>query len=93
MYLHFAVGIVVYYWDISFKNWIIIHSLFELLENTKIGVNFINKYLIFWPGGKPKPDAIINILGDTFGAILGWLSARSLDKLGERRGWYIAHIK
>ena len=32
MYLHFAVGIVIYYWGISLKNWIIVHSLFELLE-------------------------------------------------------------
>ena len=93
MYLHFAVGIVIYYWGISLKNWIIVHSLFELLENTTFGIYFINTYLKFWPGKKPNPDTIINILGDTLGAILGWLSARSLDKLGEKKGWYEVHLK
>jgi hypothetical protein len=39
-----------------------------------------NKYIVFWPGGKPKSDSIINSVGDTFGAIIGWLSAYYLDK-------------
>lgn len=80
-YLHFAVGIVVYFWNISLLNWIILHIIFELLENTQNGVYIINQYIKFWPGGKPKPDAIINSVGDFFGAVLGWLSAYYLDKL------------
>jgi hypothetical protein len=92
-YLHFAVGIVVYFWNISLLNWIILHTIFEILENTQMGINIINQYIVFWPGGKPKSDSIINSVGDTFGAILGWLSAYYFDKLGNNYKWYDLHIK
>lgn len=92
-YLHFAVGIVVYFWNISLLNWFILHTIFEFLENTQIGINIINKYILFWPGGKPKSDTTINSVGDTFGSILGWLSAYYLDKLGNNYKWYALHIK
>ena len=92
-YLHFAVGIIVYFWNISLPNWFVLHTIFEFLENTQAGMNLINKYIIFWPGGKPKADSIINIIGDTSGAIIGWLSAYCLDKLGNKYGWYTLHIK
>ena len=92
-YLHFAVGIVVYFWNISLLNWVILHTIFEFLENTQMGVNIINKYIVFWPGGKPKSDTIINSVGDTFGAVVGWLSAYYLDKLGNNYKWYALHIK
>ena len=80
-YLHFAVGVVVYFWNISLMNWVILHTIFEFLENTQMGVNIINRYIVFWPGGKPKSDTIENNIGDTFGSVLGWLSAYYLDKL------------
>lgn len=80
-YLHFAVGVVVYFWNISLMNWVILHTIFEFLENTQMGVNIINRYIVFWPGGKPKSDTIKNNIGDTFGSVLGWLSAYYLDKL------------
>jgi hypothetical protein len=92
-YLHFAVGIVVYFWNISLINWLILHTIFEFLENTQIGMNIINKYIVFWPGGKLKSDSIINNIGDTFGAVLGWLSAYYLDKLGNKYKLYDLHIK
>ena len=41
--LHFSVGVVVYFWGIDFKTWFIVHALFELLENTKYGVAFIDE--------------------------------------------------
>jgi len=91
-YLHFAVGIIVYFWNISLLNWIILHTIFEFLENTKSGMKLINNFL-FWPGGKPASDSIINNIGDTVGAILGWLSAYFLDNLGNNYGWYTLHIK
>lgn len=91
-YLHLAVGIITYFWDISLRNCIILHTIFELLENTQICMNIINTYIKFWPGGKPKSDSIINIIGDTSGVIIGWLSAYYLDKLGNKFGWYISHI-
>ena len=81
-YLHFAVGIIVYFWNISLLNWVIFHTVFEILENTQMGLNIINQYIVFWPGGKQKSDTIINNIGDTVGAVLGWLSAYYLDKLG-----------
>ena len=92
-YLHFAVGIVIYFWNISLINFVILHTIFEFLENTQTGMNIINKYIVFWPGGKPKPDTIINIAGDTFGAVFGWLSAYYLDKLGNNYKLYNLHIK
>lgn len=92
-YLHFAVGIVVYFWNISLLTWVSLHTIFEVLENTQMGINIINQYIIFWPGGKPKPDTVVNSIGDTVGALLGWLSAYYLDKLGTKYNLYSAHIK
>ena len=92
-YLHFAVGIIAYFWNISLLNWIILHTIFEILENTQIGMNIINKYLLIWPGGKPKSDSIINSIGDTIGTILGWFSAYYLDKIGNKYNWYPLHIQ
>ena len=92
-YLHFATGIVLYFWNISLLNFIILHTIFEILENTKLGINIINKYVVFWPGGKPKSDSIINVFGDTIGAIIGWISAYYLDKIGNKYNWYQLHIK
>ena len=77
--LHFAVGVVAYFFDINFLLWFIIHTIFEVVENTPYGINFINRYLFFWPGGKPKADSIVNSVGDTLGAMLGWLCAKALD--------------
>ena len=91
IYLHFATGIISYFWGITLLHWTIFHTLFEYLENTKTGMNLINQYFTFWPGGKPKPDAIINRVGDNLSAILGWISAYYLDHLGNTYGWYTLH--
>lgn len=53
--LHFSVGSVLYFWNIHFIYAMILHTLFELIENTEIGMRFINKYFIHpgyfsWPG-------------------------------------------
>ena len=73
--LHFAVGIVSRYWNISFLLFIALHALFELTENTQQGMQFINRYIPFWPGGKSQPDSILNRVGDTVFAGLGWIVA------------------
>ena len=73
--LHFATGIIAYFFGISLVMWILIHVTFEILENTNEGVYFIDNYLSFWPGGKKYPDSVINSLGDEIFAILGWLVA------------------
>jgi hypothetical protein len=71
--LHFAVGIVMYYWGFSFLWTAIIHIIFELFENTKPGMHIINMYIPFWPGGKNSPDSELNSIGDTFYTCIGWL--------------------
>ena len=73
--LHIAVGVIMFYWDISFTNTIIFHTIFELLENTDIGMKIINTHITQWPGGKSHADAPINMLGDTIGVALGWYIA------------------
>lgn len=72
--LHFAVGIVAQYWNISFLQWFVIHLIYEYLENTKQGMFLINK-ITLWPGGKPSADTMVNRVGDQFYALLGWLFA------------------
>jgi hypothetical protein len=72
--LHFAVGIVVYYWDVSFITWFIVHLLYEYVENTEYGMRWINQFSR-WPGGKEYADSMVNRLGDQFYAMLGWYVA------------------
>jgi len=72
-FLHFATGIVAYFLGVSFLEWFIVHGIFELVENTKVGVRFIDRHLSwFWPGGKQRADGVINSLGDHFFALSGW---------------------
>lgn len=73
--LHFAVGIMAYYWDISFFMIMVLHTVFEWVENTKPGMWFINTYITMWPGGKPSADSLINSAGDTLYTAVGWLLA------------------
>ena len=73
--LHFAVGIIFRFFNISFTYSLLIHILFESIENTQIAIRFIDKYLTFWPGGKKSSDSIINSIGDTFFFMLGWFVA------------------
>jgi len=72
--LHFAVGIVIYFWNITFVTWFIIHMLFEYIENTNYGIKLINNFP-YWPGGKDHSDSLINNVGDHFYALLGWFVA------------------
>jgi hypothetical protein len=91
-YLHFASGIIAYFWGLPIYVWFILHTIFEILENSKFGIKLINK-IFFWPGGKPKADSFINIVGDTIGAMIGWGSAYLVDNVGNKYGWYPLHIK
>ena len=72
--LHFATGIVVYYWNMSFLTWFVVHFIFEYAENTVYGMSLINKVKL-WPGGKEKADALLNNVGDQLYSSLGWLLA------------------
>lgn len=92
--LHFAVGIIMYFWGVGFYTWFIIHLLFELSENSPMGITFINNYFKrIWPGGKFGADGIVNSTGDIFFGLLGWLFAYSCDYYGAKYNWYPAHIK
>jgi hypothetical protein len=91
-FLHFSTGAIVYFWNIKLLPWLIIHALFELIENTPIGINFINTYFKIWPGGKQGPDSFINSQMDNVFAMLGWLVSFYLDKLGNKYNWYPSHL-
>jgi hypothetical protein len=78
--LHFSVGILAYFWSMSLVTLILIHIVFEFIENTKMGMNFINTYFIrWWPGGKNSPDSLKNQLSDTLFSGIGWICAYLLD--------------
>lgn len=80
--LHFAVGVVAYFWSFSFFIVIVAHILFEFIENTPVGMNFINTYFtVWWPGGKTHPDNLLNKTSDTIFTGLGWIVAHQLDRI------------
>lgn len=61
------------------KTFILLHILFEYIENTSVGMKFINNTLGgIWPGGKDYPDSYINQFGDVIFGAIGWLIAYSI---------------
>jgi hypothetical protein len=81
--LHFAAGIIAYFWGLPLMWWFIIHVVFEYLENTKMGIQMINKYVPVWPGGKHEKETFVNsMIGDNISALSGWIFASVTDK------WY-----
>jgi hypothetical protein len=85
-YLHLAIGVILYFIGLSLPITIILHIIFEIIENTEGGIFFINKYLAWiWPGGKSYPDSPINRVGDTIGVVIGWISAKYMDDIGRER--------
>ena len=87
-YLHLASGVMAYFWGLSFRQWLVVHLAFEVMENTPAGVRFLDQYITVWPGGKRHPDALVNVLGDNVFAAAGWLSARYVDHLYPSGGSY-----
>ena len=85
-YLHFASGIVAYFWGLSLLQWMSGHLLFEWAENSDSGMYFINHYVWFWPGGKKSVDTVENIVGDNIAAFIGWISAYFIDCIATRQG-------
>jgi hypothetical protein len=86
--LHFAVGIVAYFWGISAVSVLVLHVVFELVENTPMGMNFINTYIPFWPGGKPYADSVLNQVSDTLMTMIGWILSQRLDALSIEKHLY-----
>ena len=70
--LHFATGAIAYFWGVPALPWFLVHVPFEIAENTKPGMNFINNNLTWWPGGKPYADSALNMLGDNLSAAAGY---------------------
>lgn len=87
--LHMATGIIAYFFNASLPLWVALHILFEIVENSQIGIKVNNKYLYnIWPGGKPRADSVINSIGDTIASTIGWLLAYWIDNMGKKYGWY-----
>ena len=91
--LHASVGVFAYFWNVPFLIALVVHTIFEIIENSSIGIHLINKYFIGldifkWPGGKREPDAIINCIGDTVFFTGGWFLAFYLNTEGVKKGWY-----
>lgn len=86
--LHFATGIIAYFWAVPLWLTVILHVIFELSENTPIGMRFINDWFTLWPGGKPYADSIINSLADTIATAVGWLISWQADKLSTFKHLY-----
>ena len=76
--LHFLWGFIAYNLGISSNNWFILHTLFEISENSPLGIFIINHYFTLWPGGKKNPDTLLNMFGDTLFTMLGWYTAKLL---------------
>lgn len=89
--LHFSVGMLWRYIGFDFISLLIIHIIFEIVENTKIGMLIINKYFKLWPGGKPQSDSKINSVSDIVVSLIGWILA---DKyiIYSNIGWVITLI-
>lgn len=91
-FLHFSVGAIIYFFNISFMKWNMLHILFEYFENTEYGIEIINKYFFFWPGGKYGPDTLINNYGDIIFGALGWLVSYLIDYYGNKYNLYPRHL-
>lgn len=77
--LHFSTGCIAYFFGIPLFWWIILHTLFEIVENSPKGIRFIDTKLKFWPGGKKSSDTLINSFSDLIFTIIGFVFAFKLD--------------
>lgn len=73
--LHFATGILWRYMGFDIISLLLLHTIFEILENSKIGMHIINTHFKIWPGGKPSTDTLINSISDISISLVGWILA------------------
>lgn len=86
--LHMAVGVIAYFWSVPFVLGLLVHVLFELVENTVWGMGVINTYNArtgLWPGGKYMADTLTNQTGDNLAFAGGWGLAWWLDTIGVKK--------
>jgi hypothetical protein len=86
--LHFAAGIIAYFWGLSALHTLVFHILFEWAENTKVGMKFINEQFPLWPGGKPYADSLLNQFTDTVFTMIGWYLSQLTDALSTEKHLY-----
>ena len=79
-YLHLATGIIFRFFELGIFSSLVIHTAFEISENTMKGVRFIQDNLPFWPGGKPEADSVMNSVFDTVFFVVGWVLADQIIK-------------
>ena len=72
--LHFASGIIAFFWGLPIIWWYIIHAIYEYFENTTYGMKLINK-IPYYPMGKTEQDSYENIIGDQISALIGWITS------------------
>jgi len=90
--LHFATGIIAYFFGIPLFWWFVIHTLFEIVENSPIGIKFIDTKLKFWPGGKKSSDNLINSISDLVFSIIGFILALKLDSIFLNQNSYVNRL-
>ena len=94
--LHFATGVIAYFWYFKFWTAFSLHFLFEIVENTPMGMRFINQYFpkngpFRWPGDKTEPDSLLNSTGDQLFFVFGYLLSQWIDNVANSRGWFYSH--
>ena len=88
-YLHFAAGIIAYYWGFTLIDWLILHILLDLFQRTKLGKKVTKIFARIWPEPSDlSSETYLNVLGDSAFAVLGWVSAYLLDKFLQKIGMY-----
>ena len=86
--LHFATGIIAYFWGLPAIYTLGFHIVFEWAENTKVGMNLINNYFPLWPGGKPYADSLLNQFTDTVMTMIGWYISQYIDSISTETHLY-----
>ena len=86
--LHFAAGIIAYFWGFSALHTFLLHVVFEWAENTRTGMKFINEQFPFWPGGKPYADSLLNQFTDTIFTMIGWYISQLADVYSAEKHLY-----
>ena len=87
--LHFSGGVLFYAINIDFIYTFLLHTIFEIMENSPFGVHFINTYLIFWPGGKKHSDILQNSVSDILFTAAGWIFAKNITVFYKIKNIYI----
>ena len=88
-YLHFAAGIIAYYWGFTFVEWIVFHLFLDIFERTEFGKKVLQFFIRIWPGREQNVlESYYNVLGDSASAALGWGSAYLIDNMLQKAGLY-----